>query len=65
MNIRREIDNAERKRDKEPAKKAEKQAIFSLAWGRTVLFLTTGLSLTKEDKAFSYRLGFNSFKIKE
>ncbi|EDK98742.1 mCG146906, partial [Mus musculus] len=54
MNIRREIDNAERKRDKEPAKKAEKQAIFSLAWGRTVLFLTTGLRLTKENKAFSY-----------
>ena len=45
-------------------RKQKEQAVF-LAWGRTVLFLTTGLSLTKEDKAFSYRLGFNSFKIKE
>ena len=45
-------------------RKQKEQAVFSLAWGRTVLFLTTELSLTKEDKDFSYRLGFNSFTMK-
>jgi hypothetical protein len=65
MNIRREIDRMQRERGtKNLQRKQKEQAVF-LAWGRTVLFLTTGLSLTKEDKAFSYRLGFNSFKIKE